>query len=76
MGSAGLTYFCVIIGVGLIALPGMALWIWTIVDCATHEPDTGNAKIVWIVIIVLGHFIGALIYIIVRRPERKRLFGP
>jgi len=75
MGSAGFTYFCVILGVGLVALPGMAVWIWMIVDCATHEPDAGNTKLVWIIIIVFGHFIGALIYLIVRRPERKRLVG-
>ena len=71
----GVTEVCVILGVGLIALPGMALWVWTLVDCASHEPDTGNTRIVWIIVIVVGHFIGALIYIIVRRPKRKRLYG-
>jgi len=26
-------------------------------------------------VIVIGHFIGALLYLIVRRPERKRTLG-
>ena len=51
------------------------LWIWAIVDCATKEPAEGNDKIVWILIIVLGHWIGALIYFFVRRPRRIAQYG-
>jgi len=75
MQTIGLPEYCVILGVGLLALPGTALWIWAIIDCASTESDTGNTKIVWIIVIVIGHFIGALLYLIVRRPERKRTLG-
>jgi hypothetical protein len=74
-GNIGLSELCIIAAVALIALPGMALWIWALVDCATKEADTGNTKIVWIIVIVIGHFIGALIYIFARRPQRKRELG-
>ena len=67
--------FLIVLFVGVIVLGGTALWIWAIVDCATKEPDVGNTKIVWILIVVLAHFIGALIYIIVRRPERIAQIG-
>jgi hypothetical protein len=50
-------------------------WIWMLVDCATKEPDQGNDKIVWILVIVFTHWIGALIYFLVRRPERMRQTG-
>ena len=53
----------------------LAFWIWMLVDCATKEPSAGNDKVIWILVIVLTHWIGALIYYFVRRPERKRLFG-
>lgn len=46
-----------------------------IIECATREPDTGNTKIVWIIIVVFTHIIGALIYYFVRRPERYRELG-
>jgi hypothetical protein len=46
-------------------------WIWMIIDCATKESDTGNTKIVWILIILLGSFIGAGIYYCVRKPKRE-----
>jgi len=27
------------------------VWIWMLVDCATKEADTGNNKVVWILVI-------------------------
>lgn len=58
-----------------VAIGGTALWIWMLIDCATKEPDQGNDKLVWILVIVLTHWIGALIYLIVRRPKRIEQFG-
>ncbi|MBV9689397.1 MAG: PLDc_N domain-containing protein [Ktedonobacteraceae bacterium] len=57
----------------VIAILGTIFWIWMLIDCATKEPAEGSNKIVWILIILFTHFIGALIYYIVRRPERLRL---
>jgi len=59
----------------LISLGGTAFWIWMLVDCAVNEPSQGNDKLIWVLILVFTHFIGALIYFIVRRPERMRLTG-
>lgn len=60
---------------GFFALGLTAFWIWILVDCATKEPDTGNDKVVWILILIFTHWIGALIYLLVRRPERKKKYG-
>jgi prolipoprotein diacylglyceryltransferase len=60
---------------GLIAILGSVFWIWMIVDCAANEPSGNNDKIVWLLVIIFVHFVGALIYYLVRRPERIRLFG-
>jgi hypothetical protein len=54
---------------------GSVLWIWMIIDCAMNEPAEGNEKIVWILVIVFAHVLGALIYLLVRRPERIRQYG-
>jgi heme/copper-type cytochrome/quinol oxidase subunit 2 len=56
-------------------LLGCAFWIWMIIDCATKEPSEGNDKLVWIVIIVFAHIVGALIYYFVRRPRRIAQLG-
>jgi hypothetical protein len=53
----------------------MVLWIWTLIDCIKNESTEGNERIVWVVVIAVTHWIGALIYLIVRRPQRKILLG-
>lgn len=59
----------------VIGIGGTVLWIWMLIDCATKEPDTGNDKVIWILIIVFTHWVGALIYFLVRRPKRIQEFG-
>lgn len=62
-------------GVAAIAILGMLFWLWMIVDCATHEPSDSNNKIVWLLIIIFTHLIGAILYYFIRRPERIRFIG-
>jgi hypothetical protein len=59
----------------LIGVAGTVFWIWMIVECATREPNQGNDKIIWILVIIFTHWIGALIYFFVRRPQRIAQFG-
>ena len=59
----------------VMVIGGTVLWIWMIIDCATNEPSEGNDKVIWILIILLTHLIGALIYFLVRRPQRISQFG-
>ena len=58
------------IGVG-----GLVLWIWTLLDCINNESDQGNEKVVWVIVIAVTQLIGALIYLIVRRPKRIATLG-
>lgn len=59
----------------LFVVAGTAFWIWMLVDCATNEDSQGNDKVVWILIIVFTHWIGALIYLLARRPKRIEELG-
>lgn len=52
-------------------LCAFAFWVWMLVDCLKNESSEGNDKIIWILVIILTNWIGALIYFFVRRPERK-----
>jgi hypothetical protein len=61
--------------VALFGLVASIFWVWMIIDCATKEPAQGNDKLVWILIIVFTHWIGALIYYLVRRPQRMAQLG-
>jgi len=51
------------------------IWIWVLIDCIKNESTEGNERIVWVVVIAVTHWIGALIYLIARRPQRKALLG-
>jgi len=73
--AAGLLPLLFILFAAAIALVGLAFWIWMLVDCATKESGQGNDKLVWILVIVLTSWIGALIYFLVRRPQRIRELG-
>ncbi|MBZ5624913.1 MAG: PLDc N-terminal domain-containing protein [Acidobacteriia bacterium] len=64
-----------LIFVFVIVILGTAFWIWMLVECATKEPDTGNSKVVWVIIIVFTNLIGAAIYYFVRRPQRWKELG-
>jgi len=67
-----LLVFFLFFGVGII---GTVFWLWMLIDCAVKEPSSGNDKLIWILIILLTHLIGALIYFLVRRPKRIRELG-
>ena len=73
--EAGLETATIISILIAIAVICMAFWIWALVDCATKEANEGNTKLVWIGIILVANWIGALIYLIVRRPQRKAELG-
>ena len=60
---------------GLFGVALTAFWIWMIVDVATKEPASDSNKIIWILVVVLAHWLGAAIYYFARRPERIRLYG-
>jgi hypothetical protein len=63
----------------LIWLAATAVWIWAIVDVVKVPDDSmfraGN-KLIWVLVVVLTHVIGAIIYFAVGRPEPGRGSGP
>ena len=56
-------------GFGILGLLATVFWIWMIIDCATHERNSGD-KVLWIIIIIFTHFLGAVIYFFVRKRGR------
>ena len=63
---------------GLMALVGLGLfvfWLMVLIDCINKEPSAGNDKVVWVLVIVLLHWVGALLYLVIRKPQRKAQYG-
>ncbi len=56
----------------LLALAVMAFWIWMIVDAAGRNFKNKTEKIIWLLVIAFGGWVGALIYYVVIRAINKQ----
>ncbi len=54
---------------GAIVLAVFAFWIWMLIHAITNKALTDTEKIVWVLVIIFVHFVGALIYFFVGRPK-------
>jgi len=71
----GVFELMIIMGMLVFAFGAFVLWLWALIDCIKNEPAEGNDRIIWVVVIAVTHWIGALIYVIVRRPQRQATLG-
>ena len=55
----------------IIGLIGTVFWLWMLIDCVLRKFKSNTRKIIWVLVIVFGHFIGALIYFIFVKWGRK-----
>ncbi len=53
----------------------LGFWLWMLIDCIKNEPAEESDKMVWVIIIALTGWVGALIYLLIRRPKRIRQYG-
>ena len=56
----------------IVAVLIVIFWIWMLIDCANRKFKNDVEKILWIVIIVIGGWLGALVYLIVIRSSNPR----
>jgi Phospholipase_D-nuclease N-terminal len=59
----------------IIGFAFFAFWIWMLIDCISNEPSIGNDKIIWVLVILILQWVGALPYFFIRRPQRIGQFG-
>lgn len=60
----------VLLGVaGLFSLLCLAFWVWMLVDCVRNRRLNDNERIVWVLVIVFTHALGALIYLLAGRKK-------
>jgi hypothetical protein len=54
-----------------LSLLSLAFWIWMLIDAAQNRGLNENERIIWVIVVALLHFIGALVYFFVARPKRS-----
>ena len=55
----------------LFVLATFAFWVWMLVHCLQNQGLDGNEKLIWVLVIIFTHFLGALIYFFVGRTKGK-----
>jgi len=54
-----------------LALALFAFWVWMLISAVQNKGLTDGEKIAWVLVIVLLHLMGAIIYFFVGHPKRK-----
>jgi len=52
---------------GVFGLLFLAFWVWMLIDCLRNKRLSDNERIVWTLVIVFTHALGALIYLLAGR---------
>lgn len=65
-GIVGVLFLLIALAVGLAAF---GFWIWMLIHAITNKGLTGTEKIVWVLVVLFLHFLGALIYFFVGRSK-------
>ncbi len=63
------------LALGLILIPlcllSFVFWIWMLIHAIRNDGLSDTQKLIWVVVIVFTHFVGALIYLFVGLPKRR-----
>ena len=62
----GILMWLLIVALGILAF---IFWILMLVNAITNSRLSGTEKIVWVLVIIFLHFLGALIYYLVGRKQ-------
>jgi membrane-bound metal-dependent hydrolase YbcI (DUF457 family) len=55
--------------IGIIALAAFAFWLWMLIDVITKCPSADNKKLLWVLLVVFLHLLGAILYYFIQRPK-------
>ena len=51
----------------ILGLAALALWIWALVDAIKNRALSDTERIIWVLVILLTNWLGAVIYLLVGR---------
>ena len=67
--SLGFLFIGGLVG-GIVALVTTIFWLWMLIDAITNAALTGTEKIIWVLVVIFTHIIGALLYFLLARGGR------
>jgi len=59
--------------IACVSIFGIVLWIWMLIDVLKRDFKEENEKIIWVLVVILTHWIGALIYYFTIKKKDKKI---
>jgi hypothetical protein len=54
---------------GALALAAFVFWIWMLIHAITNKGLNDTEKIIWVLVVIFLHFLGALLYFFLGKPK-------
>lgn len=70
LGFVGIFELMLVLVFLVTGLLGTVLWIWMLVHAILNQGLTDNERLIWVLVIVFTHAIGALIYLFIGWPKK------
>jgi Phospholipase_D-nuclease N-terminal len=64
--SAAAIVFLAVFGV-LLGLAAIVFWVLMLIDCLQNPRLTGTERLVWVLVLIFLHLLGALLYLVIGR---------
>jgi hypothetical protein len=64
-GGAIMFFFLILLGLAL-----CVFWIWMLVSAILNKGLNGTEKVIWVLVIIFLHFLGAFLYLLLGHPKR------
>lgn len=74
--GAGILGLLMFLFIAVVALALFAFWIWMLVHAITNKGLRDTEKLIWVLVILFTHFIGALIYFFIGKPKGASSLPP
>jgi hypothetical protein len=75
LGGLGWFWLMLLTFGSILGIGATIIWIWMLIEVLTRETNEGNTRLIWTLVIIFTHWLGALIYIFARRQERISKLG-
>lgn len=56
----------------VVSIGSTVLWVYFLIEVLRFETDENNTKLLWALVIIFTGWLGAVIYLFVRRPGRLK----
>ena len=69
--GAGIIGLLLLLVVAVVGLACFAFWLWMLIHAIKNKGLTDTEKLIWVLVILFLHVLGALIYFFVGRPKAR-----